>query len=249
MHIRCKPALMTAMPAINAKKSFGCSVKAWRNQRGISQGELAERADLHRTYISDVERGARNISLESITKLAYALTVSVSALFPEELLPGKSSTISDRNLGSVLLIEDNPDDVELTRRAFKQARFTNRVHVVRDGAEALDYLFCRGKYSSRPLGEPPQIILLDLNLPKVSGLEVLRRIKADKRTWQIPVAILTASQNIAEIAECRRLGAEQYVVKPVNLQRLSLITPQLDLEWALLKPLRPNARRAGRSMV
>jgi len=199
---------------------------------------MAERADLHRTYVSDVERGARNISLQSIVKLAGALEISIANLFPEEVQIGKNVAAKglgrDRKLVDVLLVEDNPDDVELTLRAFKKARFTNQVHVVNDGAMALDYVFYQGKYARRPLEEHLHLILLDLNLPKVSGVEVLRRIKADKRTWQIPVAIITASQNGREIAECRRLGAEQYIAKPINLQRLSLITPQLNLDWALI---------------
>jgi len=227
---------------IDLKKQFGTVVRDRRNRLGISQEDLAERAELHRTYVSDVERGARNVSLQSIAKLASALEISVSGLFPEEIQIGKPGRARapgngrDRKLVDVLLVEDNPDDVELTLRAFKRARFTNRVHVVRDGAMALDYLFCRGRFSARTFAQAPQLILLDLNLPKVSGVEVLRRIKADKRTAQIPVAILTVSHDLSVIAECRRLGSEQYIVKPVDLQRLSLVTPQLDLEWALFRP-------------
>jgi CheY-like chemotaxis protein len=194
---------------------------------------------LHRTYISDVERGARNVSLQSIARLAGALKTSVSALFPEEIQIEKAAAakIGNQNpkLVEVLLVEDNPDDAELTLHAFKGARFMNQVHVVGDGVAALDFLFCRGEYSARTCLDNPQLVLLDLNLPKVSGLEVLRRIKKDKRTWQIPVAVLTASRDVSEITECRRLGAEQYIIKPVNLQQLSLITPQLDLEWALFR--------------
>jgi CheY-like chemotaxis protein len=214
-------------------------VKSFRSHLGISQEDLAERADLHRTYISDVERGSRNVSLQSIAKLAGALEVSISELFPEEVQIGKIAIARgagrDRKLVDVLLVEDNPDDVELTLHALKKARFTNQVHVVNDGARALDYVFYRGEYARRPIDEHPQLILLDLNLPKVSGLEVLRRIKADKRTWQISVAIITASKNFAEIDECRRLGAELYIAKPINLQRLSLITPKLNLDWALIE--------------
>jgi CheY-like chemotaxis protein len=240
------------MPKIDAKKMFGCSVKAWRNQRGISQEELAGRADLHRTYISDVERGARNLSLESITRLAVALNISVSALFPQEFPKGKTGDAAgnahSKNLVDILLVEDDPNDVELTLRAFRQARFANRVNVVSDGAEALDYLFCRGEYAGHRLADHPQIILLDLNLPKVSGLEVLQKIKADERTWMIPVMILTTSNDDYSIAECRRLGAENYIVKPVNFQTFSRTPPRLNLDWALLKPLEINAHaRSGRA--
>ena len=183
------------MKQIDVKKTFGASIKACRNRLGISQEKLGERADLHRTYISDVERGARNLSLESITRLAAALDVSVAALFPAELplenLNGGGCPAQERKPVDILLVEDNADDVEMTLHAFKQARFANRVQVVADGAAALDYLFCRGQYAGRHPAEHPQVVLLDLNLPKVSGLEVLRILKADKKMRRIPVIILT----------------------------------------------------------
>ena len=142
----------------------------------------------------------------------------------------------------VLLIEDNADDVEMTLHAFKKARFANRVHVVRDGAEALDYLFCRGKYSAGRAENRPQLILLDLNLPKISGLEVLRRLRAEKKTRQIPVIVLTVSQKDSDIIECHQLGAKTYILKPVNFQRLSQVTPYLNLDWALLKSAEGKSR-------
>jgi CheY-like chemotaxis protein len=225
------------VPKINFQKLFGESVKIWRQELGISQEELADRADLHRTYISDVERGARNPSLQSITKLARALEVSISSLFPQQIRHEKSGAGHDRKLVDILLVEDDANDEELTLHAFKKARFANKVHVVRDGAEALDYVFCSGKYSARRAGENPQMILLDLKLPKISGLEVLRRIKADKRTATIPVVVLTASRENDDIVQCQRLGAKSYIVKPVDFQNLSEATPGLNLDWGLLKPV------------
>jgi CheY-like chemotaxis protein/DNA-binding XRE family transcriptional regulator len=221
---------------VDAKKTFGSTVKSWRKRLGISQEVLAERADLHRTYVSDVERGARNLSLESITRMAEALRVTVAELFPVATA-GASPTANGHRpeMVDILLVEDNHDDVELTLHAFKQARFANRVHVVPDGQEALDYLFCEGNYAGRPANRP-QIVLLDLYLPRVGGLEVLRRMKADERTRAVPVVILTVSQIVSDFAECQRLGAETYLIKPLNFQRLSQITPRLNLEWALLKP-------------
>lgn len=241
------------MDTINLIRDFGISVKTYRQHLGISQEELAERANLHRTYISDIERGARNVSLESISKLATALEVSVSSLFSEEVQIQKPETTKsnsqDREIVDILLVEDNPDDVELTLQAFKKARFANRLHVVRDGAEALDYLFRRGEHTSHPGRERPQLILLDLNLPKMDGLEVLRFIKKHKRTRMIPVVVLTASQMFSDMEECQRLGADTYIVKPVNFQRLSQITPQLSLNWVLYKssgvePGKPLSRQA-----
>jgi CheY-like chemotaxis protein len=222
---------------VDVKKTFGFSVKTWRKRLGISQEVLAERAELHRTYISDVERGARNLSLESITRMARALNIPVAELFPgEPNAKGGKSNGQGRDLVDILLVEDNADDVELTLHAFKQARIANRITVAQDGQEALNYLFCEGKYSNRRPADRPQIVLLDLYLPKVNGLEVLRRIKADDRTRSIPVVILTISQMLNDFTECQRLGAVTYIVKPLNFQRLSQITPRLNLDWALFQP-------------
>lgn len=221
----------------DVKKTFGSSVKTWRKRLGLSQEELAERAELHRTYVSDVERGARNLSLESITRMARALQISVAELFPEEF-PGRPPAGGggqNKAMVDILLVEDNGDDVELTLHAFKQARFANRVHVVTDGQQALDYLFCEGEHASRP-ADTPHLVLLDLYLPKISGLDVLRRLKAEERTKNVPVVILTISQVFSDFNECQRLGAETYIIKPLNFQRLSQVTPRLNLDWALLKP-------------
>lgn len=204
---------------------------------GISQEELADRAGLHRTYISDIERGARNLSLESIDKLASALQITIAALFTNTgAALGIDTTKSEpRELVDILLVEDNESDIELTVQAFKKARLSNQVHVVRDGGEALDYLFCKNRYADRRIDARAQVILLDLNLPGISGIEVLRRIKADESTKHAHVIVLTVSDSSEDIAECRELGAETYIVKPVNFNRLSEVTAQLDLCWALLK--------------
>jgi CheY-like chemotaxis protein/DNA-binding XRE family transcriptional regulator len=237
------------MQSSEARSRFATSLRRWRNRRGFSQEELAERANLHRTYISDVERGARNLSLESINKLATALEVSVPILFSSPEPTATDATVQngkpmDRStFVDILLVEDNPDDVALTLQAFKKARFLNSVHVARDGVEALDYFF-------GPTGIAPElekgrnlVVLLDLQLPKVNGLEVLRRLKADARTSNIAVVLLTASESEQDIALCQKLGATAYITKPVNLQRLSKITPELCLVWALIKPA--DQPRAG----
>jgi CheY-like chemotaxis protein/DNA-binding XRE family transcriptional regulator len=223
------------------KTAFGTAIRSRRNRLGLSQEQLAERASLHRTYISDIERAARNLSLESISKLAEALEVSVAALFTPTVTPNHGTGDvqghnGDQEVVDILLVEDDENDVALTLHAFKKSRFANRVQVVADGMEALDYVFCRGAYSDRRLEDYPRIILLDLNLPKISGLEVLRLIKADDKTRMIPVVVLTASQSDRDIAESRRLGAATYIVKPIDFHRLSQVTPQLSLNWVLLKP-------------
>ena len=223
------------MTKTDLKLRFGTSIKLWRGRLGISQEELAGRAGLHRTYVSDIERGARNVSLESVEKLARALKVSAATLFTA------SETGTADELVDILLVEDSPDDVQLTTHALQQAKITNRVHVVRDGAEALNFLFCSGPYARRRPDHRPQVVLLDLELPKVGGLEVLRRMKADPRTRMIPVVVLTGSLQDRDMLVSKQLGADAYIVKPVDFRNLSEVTPQLSLHWALLKPAGASA--------
>ncbi len=218
------------------REHFGSAVRKRRNDLGVSQEQLAERAGLHRTYIADIERGARNPSLATIEKLATALEVSIAGLFSHVHRGHEVSEHADRGAAvDILLVEDNPDDVTLTLRAFQRARLGNRVQVATDGAEALDYIFCTGRHAGRRLEDRPRVILLDLGLPKMPGVEVLRRIRSDERTRSIPVVVLTVSEHERDIAECRRLRADAYIVKPVSFQRLSQVTPQLKFSWMLLK--------------
>jgi two-component system response regulator len=140
----------------------------------------------------------------------------------------------------ILLVEDNENDMLLAMQAMKQANLTNRIFVVRDGAAALDFLFCTGEFAYRRRNDRPQVILLDLNLPKIDGLEVLRRVKADSQTRAIPVVVLTSSKHDAAIATCKRLGAETFIAKPVDFQNFSAMSLQLSLQWAMLKPASPT---------
>jgi len=227
----------------NVKKEFGAAVRLRRNHLGISQEELAGRAGLHRTYISDVERGARNVSLESIHRLADALAVPASVLFlpAEQATPGAglsqnnySAHLPDE-LVEILIVENSAADAEMAIQALRNMRVTNRVFVVRDGQEALDFLFCKGEYAHRKRSDRPQVIMLDLALPKVEGLEVLRQIKADQRTRTIPVVVMTVANREREVAASQKLGADAYIIKPVDFQNLSGVIPRLSLQWALLK--------------
>lgn len=134
----------------------------------------------------------------------------------------------------ILLVEDNPRDAELTTMAIKKRNLANPLHVVEDGAEALDFIFCRGAYAGRDESRMPKVILLDLKLPKVSGLEVLKAIKSDERTRRIPVVIVTSSQEDPDIAAAYALGANSYVVKPVDFDTFCEAMSNLGLYWLLV---------------
>jgi len=134
----------------------------------------------------------------------------------------------------ILLVEDNPDDVELTLRAFKKNHIMNSLHVVTDGAEALEYLFGTGKYAGRDTSRQPTVILLDLKLPKVDGLEVLKAIRADERTKLLPVVVLTSSKEEMDIMNVYANGANSYIRKPVEFEKFIEAVGQLGLYWLLL---------------
>jgi two-component system response regulator len=140
----------------------------------------------------------------------------------------------------ILLVEDNADDEELTLRALKKNHIGNKVFVVRDGAEALDFLFCTGIYADRDPHEMPQVTLLDLKLPKVDGLEVLRRLRADERTHMLPIVILTSSNEEKDVVDGYKLGANSYVRKPVDFNEFLEAAHQLGLYWLVLNNLPPR---------
>lgn len=144
---------------------------------------------------------------------------------------------------SILLIEDNPDDEELTLRALKSNNVLNEVVVMRDGAEALDYLFATGAYAGRDPRVMPELTLLDLKLPKVDGLEVLKKLRADDRTRLLPVVILTSSKEEQDLISGYSLGANSYVAKPVDFIQFSKAVKQLGLYWLVLNEHPPDIRR------
>lgn len=134
----------------------------------------------------------------------------------------------------ILLVEDNLNDVELTLRALKKRNLANKVHVVKDGAEALEFIFGTGAYAERDINHIPKVILLDLKLPKVDGLEVLRRVKSDERTKVIPVVILTSSKEESDLVESYKLGANSYITKPVDFDKFALTVSEMGLYWLLV---------------
>lgn len=135
---------------------------------------------------------------------------------------------------AILLVEDNPDDEALTLRAFQKNNIRNEVVIARDGVEALEYLFGTGRYDGRDTADVPQVVLLDLKLPRVDGLEVLRRVREDERTRLLPVVILTSSKEERDLIEGYRLGCNSYVRKPVNFDEFVEAARQLGLYWLLL---------------
>jgi len=137
-------------------------------------------------------------------------------------------------LVELLLIEDNPNDLELTLRALKRQKLADNVYCVKDGAEALDYIFQTGTFAGRTLTAPPKVVFIDLKLPKVTGIEVLRKIKSDDRTRNWPVVILTSSQQERDLIEAYQLGANSYVVKPVDYNEYATAIGNLGRYWLLL---------------
>ena len=134
----------------------------------------------------------------------------------------------------ILLVEDNPNDVELTLRAFRKSKVLNEIEVVRDGVEALDYLFSAGAFAGRDPNASPEVVLLDLKLPKIDGLEVLRRMRADERTRRTPVVVLTSSGEEKDIVSSYDLGANSFVRKPVDFNEFLEAAQQLGLYWLVL---------------
>jgi two-component system response regulator len=142
--------------------------------------------------------------------------------------------MTDTEAVDILLVEDNPQDAELTIRALKKHNLANHLFTVEDGAEALDFIFCRGKHATRELSHSPKVVLLDLKLPKVSGLEVLRALKQDERTRAIPVVVVTSSREDPDIKTAYGLGANSYVVKPVDFDAFAESVSSLGLYWLLV---------------
>jgi CheY-like chemotaxis protein len=137
----------------------------------------------------------------------------------------------------ILLVEDNPNDVELTMRALQKQNLASKVFVVKDGAEALEFIFATGAFAARKIENRPKVVLLDLKLPKVDGIEVLRRIKSDERTKQTPVVMLTSSQEERDVLDTYNLGVNSYIVKPVDFSNFVHAVSELGVYWGLLNKL------------
>ena len=148
--------------------------------------------------------------------------------------------MNETNEVEILLVEDNQDDLDMTLRALRKANLTNKIQTVCDGAEALEFIFCQGAFAGRTFENPPKVILLDLKLPKIDGMEVLKRIKGDPRTKMIPVVVLTSSKEQKDVVESYNLGVNSYMVKPVNFEGFAAAIQELGMYWLLLnQPPKP----------
>ena len=145
----------------------------------------------------------------------------------------------------ILLVEDNPHDAEMALRAFQKSRIANRVRHLEDGAQALDFLFATGAYADRKSAPHPRLVLLDLKLPKIDGLEVLKRLKSDPRTRVVPVVVMTSSREERDIVESYKLGVNSYIVKPVDFEKFLHAVEQLGLYWLLLNESPPAVPETG----
>ncbi len=221
---------------VRIQSPLGTALKKRRLNLGLSQEELANRAGLHRTYITDVERGSRNPSLETIQKLARALEVPLSEVFHQiESAVGEPGSAGGRGeAAGILVIEDDRGPAEKTFVALKKISIANPVHGVHDGADALDFVFSTGPHRARSPLDLPRLILLDLGVPGIGGLEVLRRIRADRRTRTIPVAVLTPSGSEGDMKACVSLGVEVFLAKPVDFSRFSEAVRRLGFQWLLI---------------
>jgi two-component system response regulator len=142
--------------------------------------------------------------------------------------------MNEENEVEILLVEDNLDDLDMALYALSEMKLANHIHVARDGEEALDFIFCLGPHAQRMIESRPKVILLDLKLPKIDGLEVLKQIKSDPRTMTIPVVVLTWSKEQIDVLESYKLGVNSYIVKPVNFEAFAMAMQQLGLYWMLL---------------
>src|SRR4051812_6199207 len=142
--------------------------------------------------------------------------------------------MNNSSIIELLLVEDNPQDLELALRSLRKINLANHIEVARDGAEALDIIFCEGPQSERKMADGPRVILLDLKLPKVDGLEVLKRVKSDPRTRTIPVVVLTSSKEQRDIVESYHLGVNSYIVKPVNFDGFTEAMREVGVYWLML---------------
>lgn len=214
----------------NIQQNFGTVIRALRRERNLSQEELANLSGLHRTYITDIERGTRNVSLKNITRIAAAMNLSLQEMFMlvDQCSRDERNILSDSIAkGSfrdepieIVLIEDDQNFVELTLYALNKGNIINHVRVLHDGEEAQRYLFDKRMVENekKPI---PGVILLDLFLPLIDGFQLLENIKNNESTKNIPVVVMTSSVSRADMDRCLALGVEAYLTKPISIENFT----------------------------
>jgi two-component system, response regulator len=217
-------------------RALGQRLKAWRKRIGLSQEKLAERADLHRSYLAGVESGARNPSFVCLHKLARALGISLETFFSTSSgsPSGAHLSLASELCPDILLIEPDEKVARSVLRVFDQVDLLNRVILIQDAAEALDYTFRAGRYSDQPTWRMPGLILLEFQVHKAAA-ELIERIKAEKSTSQIPVILLASSQRALTAAQSRPVGGQGYWGVPFEFAGLQQVLAGLDFNLALVR--------------
>lgn len=226
---------------------FGAVVRSQRLSAGLSQEELAHRSGLHRTYVTDVERGARNPSLNSIKKLSDALGMPLGGLFGlveeadrrEHQVSASShqESSSQHEPAEILVAAENSSDADTVIRVLGENNIASHIHAVRDGAEAMDYIFCTGAYKKRDFLKTPDLILLHLRLSKVDAFTILAKIRDNPLTRPIPVVALGA-QSDQDLARAQQHGVTEFIVAPFDFPKLAHASAQLGLQWMLVKAMK-----------
>lgn len=221
---------------------FGRVLRAQRKQLGISQEELAFRSGLHRTYVTDVERGLRNMTLESVLKITRALELPfVEAITSLGIEEGRSPerTVGKHANGNgtadILIVEDDADDALLTTHALRRNGITNRVASVATGKDALNIFAGHDPPIDGMQHFNPELLLLDLRLPDIDGIELLRQLRSDPRTRSLHVVILTASRSDEDRSRCMALGVSDYITKPVNFIEFHHLLTRMGFGWMVVR--------------
>lgn len=223
---------------------FGLVVKDLRRKKQLSQEELANRCGLHRTYITDIEHGTRNVSLKNISKIAHAVEESLHDLFARVERNSQQGvhligqTLQQDTINrppiEILLVEDDQTFIDQIWHELNKGKIGNKVHVVRNGEEALEFLFSVQSDENK-LSSITRAIFLDLDLPTISGFEVLERIRKDKSTKDIPVVVLISSASGVDKDRCKKLGVEEYLTKPLNIDSLTVAMRRLGFRSLFLE--------------
>lgn len=207
-------------------RQFGAAVRTLRKERGISQEELAHLSGLHRTYITDIERGARNVSLKNIERISQAVGLQLSDVFVRFEREAASASGANGPV-EILLVEDDERFIDLTLLMLKDWNIGNSVHVERNGTDALAYL-------AGASGRLPSVILLDLSMPSSDGFDVLHHLRNDRQNSCIPVIVMTASANDVDRERCAQYGVEEYLTMPVDAFALSSVMARLGFRMHFL---------------